>query len=140
MIHIGPNLMDLVRWDCPPMDWYKISFHGASKGNLGIAGCGIIIRNENGDRMGSMAIPIGIQTYHVAKESATLYGLIYAKSLNLNNIWLEGDSLTNINCLNRVTKSSWTINNTICQAIDLINSFENFIITHNFREKNQVVD
>ena len=112
-MQIGPNLRDLARWDCPLMDWNKINFDGASKGNPGFAGCGIIIRNENGDRMGGMAIPICIQANHVAKANATLYGLIYAKSLNLNNIWLEGDSLNIFNFLNRVTKSSSTINNII---------------------------
>ena len=29
LIQIGPNLRDLARWDCPPMDWYKIKFDGA---------------------------------------------------------------------------------------------------------------
>ena len=81
------------------MDWYKINFDGASKGNPGIAGCGVIIRNENGDRMGGMAIPIGIQTNHVVEKNDAHYRLIYEKSLNLNSIWLEGDSLNIINCL-----------------------------------------
>lgn len=73
----------------------------------------------NGDSLGVMAIPIGEQTNHVAEASAALYGLSYAKSMNLDKIWLEGDSLNIINCLNKVNNPSWTIHNIICKAICL---------------------
>ena len=62
-------------------------------------GCGIIIRNENGDSLGVMAILIGEQTNHVAEASTDLNGLLYAKSMNMEKIWLEGDFLNIINCL-----------------------------------------
>lgn len=136
----SPNLRDLARWDCPLMDWYKINFDGASKGNPIIFGCGIIIRNMNGDRVGGMTIPIGVQTNHVVEASAALYGLSHGNFLNLNKIWLEGDSLNIINFLNKVTDPSWIINNIIGKAINLINSFEICVVTHNYRETNQVAD
>ena len=122
------------------MDWYKINFDGASKGNPGIPGCGIIIRTMNGDRVDGMAIPIGVQTNNVAEASASLYGLNHAKSLNLKKIWIEGNSLNIINCLNKVNSPSWTINNIIGKVVDLISSFENCVVTHNYRETNQVAD
>ena len=80
------NPRELARWDCPPVDWYKINFDGASKGNLDIVRCGIVIRNSIGDNVGSLAIPIGTQTNHVAEASAALHGLRYAKKLNLKRI------------------------------------------------------
>ena len=98
-----PNLRDLGRWDYPPDNWLKINFDGASKGNPGKVGCGIVIRNSNRDNMGSLAIPIGNQTNHVVEASATLHGLIFAKKLNMNNIWLQRDSLNIINFLNKKT-------------------------------------
>ena len=119
MVQKGPNLRDFCRWDCPLMDWYKINFDGAFKGNLGIAGCGIVIRDAYGEKVGCMAIPIGSQTNHVAKASAALYCLIYAKSLNLRKVWVEGDYLNIINCLSKITKPSWTISNIILQAINI---------------------
>ena len=103
-----------------------------------MVGCSVIIRNMNGDRVGGMAIPISVQTNHGAEASVTLYGLSHAKSLNLNKIWFERDSLNIINCLNKVTNPSWTIHNIICKAIDLINSFDNCVVTQNYRETNQV--
>ena len=87
-----------------------------------------------------MAIPIGDQTNHVAEACTALHGLLYAKSMNLRKIWVEGDSLNIINCLNKITKPSWTINNIILKAIHIINSFETCIITHNFREANHTAN
>ena len=109
----SPNPRDTARWDCPPVDWYKINFGKASKCNLGITSCGIVIRDAYGEKVGCMAIPIDSQTNHVAKASATLYSLIYAESLKLKKVWLEGDSLNIINCHNKITKPSWTICNII---------------------------
>ncbi len=92
-----PNPRESARWDCRPTNWFKINFDGASKGNPGMAGCGVMIRNSNGDFVGGMAIPLGCQTNHVVEASVALYGLIYAKDLNLKNIWIKGDSLNIIN-------------------------------------------
>ena len=80
-----------------------------------------MIRNSIGDNVGSLA---------------TLHGLWYAKKLNLKRIWLEGDSLNIINCLKKKTTPSWTISNMINESIQIINSFEICVISHNFREAN----
>ena len=121
------------------MNWFKINFDGDSK-ELGIASCGVVIRNSYGDKVGCMAIPIGSQTNHVAKACVALHGLIYVKSLNLRKVWVEGDSLNIINCLNNITKPSWTISNIILQAIHIIKSFDICIVTHNFRQANHFAD
>ena len=73
------------------------NFDGASKGNPGILGCGIIIKNMSGNSLGVMAIPIGEQTNHVVEASVALHDLIFVKSMNLKKIWLKGDSLNIIN-------------------------------------------
>ena len=79
LVQNGPNLRDIARWDFPPKDWYKVNLDVASKGNPGTTACGIIIRNMNRDRMGGMAIPIGIQTSHVEEASAAPYGINYER-------------------------------------------------------------
>ena len=99
-----------------------------------------MIRNSNGDFVGGMAIPLGCQTNHVAEASAALYGLMYAKDLNLANIWIEGDSLNIINCLKKIYPPSWKISNIITKAGYIINSFQNCIISHNYREENGLAD
>ena len=103
------------------MDWFKINFDRAFKGNPGNARCRVIIKNSYGDKVGCMAIPIGNQNNHMDKACAALHGLIYAKTMNLRKVWVEGNSLNIINCLNKITKPSWTISNIIFQAIHIIN-------------------
>ena len=119
-----PKPRESARWDCPRNNWFKLNFDGASKGNLGPAGCSVVIRNSNGDFVGGMAITLGCQTNHVAKASAALYGLMYAKDLNLANIWVEGDSLNIINCFKNIYPPSWTISNIISKARHIINCWK----------------
>lgn len=135
-----PNPRENARWDCPRNNWFKINFDGASKGNPGTTGCGVVIRNSKGDFVGGMAIPLGCQTNHVAEASTALYGLTCAKDMNLKNIWIEGDSLNIINCLKKINPPSWTISNIISNADHIINSFQNCIISHNYREANGLAD
>ena len=45
----NPSPRDNARWDCPPVNWFKINFDGVSKGNSGKVGCGVAIINSNGD-------------------------------------------------------------------------------------------
>lgn len=45
---IQANPREEVRWECPPRGWMKINFDGASKGNPGTAGCGVVLRDEGG--------------------------------------------------------------------------------------------
>ena len=139
-VKIKINLRSMARWDCPLQGWDKISFDEASKGNPRIGGCGIVIKNEQGYTIGVMAIPIGVQTNHIAEASATLYGLSLAKSLSLSKVWLEGDSLNIVNFFNKVATPSWTIQNIISKVLHIINSFKDCVITYNYRETNYVVD
>lgn len=139
-LHKENNLRSNARWDCPPKGCYKVNFDGTSKGNPGIVGCGIIIRDENGYSNGAMEIPIGNQTNHIEEASTSLHGLFFSKNKNLEKIWLEGDSLNIINCLNKVTTRSWTIKNIILKAINIINSFGECVITHSYREANMAAN
>lgn len=42
----------LKKWEPPPAPLYKLNFDGASKGNLGLAGYGGAIRNQEGKPVG----------------------------------------------------------------------------------------
>ena len=50
----------LVRWEKPPSGWTKLNMNGASLGNLGVAGCGGIMRDERGNWVVGFARRIGI--------------------------------------------------------------------------------
>ena len=63
----GLNPRDTARWDCPPMDWYKINFDGASKANPRIVGYGVVIRDAYGDKVGCMAILLVVKPIMLPK-------------------------------------------------------------------------
>lgn len=89
---------DSLVWCFSSQGWIKANFDGASKGNLGKAGYGGIVRNFARSCLVAVAGPLGSQTSHYA-DSTALNTLIIAKNLNHDNLWLEGDSLNIIKCL-----------------------------------------
>lgn len=54
-------------WLVPPLKWIKINFDGATKGNPGPTGCGGVTRDSNGICISVVALPLGIQTNHIAE-------------------------------------------------------------------------
>lgn len=67
---------------------------------------------------------------------AALQGILLAKRWNCPYIWIEGYSNNIIKCLKGTSKPSWSINNIIKEAKDLINTFEKIYISHIYREAN----
>ncbi|KAH9294777.1 hypothetical protein KI387_038365, partial [Taxus chinensis] len=45
----------LIHWHPPNLNWYKLNFDGASKGNLGIAAGGGVIRDHKGSLVAAYA-------------------------------------------------------------------------------------
>lgn len=127
------SLRNNARWDCPPNEWMKVKFDGTSKENPGVASCGMVLRDENGVCNGLRDIPLGFQTNHVAETNAAFNGLILSKEKCCRKIWVEGDSLNIIKCLNKNSIPLWSIHNVMQRAHILNNSFEECVITHNFR-------
>ena len=123
----------------PPNGWIKGNFDGASKGNLGRAGCGGVLRDEVGNVIDSIAIPIGISNSHIAEFTAALYTIKLSFDLGYSKLWLEGDSLNIINTLNNKNSSSWSIEATIKEIKTLIQKFEKVAISHIYCEANGVV-
>ena len=77
-----------------------------AKGNLGPASCGRIIKNSHGVGEVAFSYPLGNQTNHFVEASAALHTVKLALIVGVDNLWLEGDSLNIINCLNEGVPSS----------------------------------
>ena len=57
-----PSTRSQIKWEPPPMDWFKINFDGAVFQEKGEAGLGIIIHNDHGLIMAALTQVIPLPT------------------------------------------------------------------------------
>jgi hypothetical protein len=76
----------------PPSGFHKVNFDGASKGNPGHSGYGVVIRNNLGQNQSLLAKNIGCDTNNLAE----IWGLIKRVQIDLDQsitcLIIEGDS------------------------------------------------
>ena len=60
-----------VRWEKPPPGWAKLNTNRAAAGNPGLAGCGVLIRDEHGAWLAGFSRNIGSTTSYATE----LWGL-----------------------------------------------------------------
>lgn len=72
---------DGVFWIFPLEGWIKINFYGAAKGNPRLAGCGGVIRDENGRFILMVALSMGNQINHLAKAIRAYEVLLLAHQI-----------------------------------------------------------
>ena len=81
------------RWTPPPDQWYKLNFNGATFADKDTAGIGIVVRNNNGLVMASLAQQVPLSPSVIKVETlATRKALEFALELGFEPIILEGDS------------------------------------------------
>nr|XP_023911030.1 uncharacterized protein LOC112022645 [Quercus suber] len=61
------TIIKRVRWERLPEGWVKLNTDRAAKGNLGLAGCGGVVRDENGKWLTGFSKRIRISTSFVAE-------------------------------------------------------------------------
>lgn len=128
------------RWSFPPENWYKANFNGTAKANPSSTGCGGIIRNSSGGGIVALSLPLGHQTNHFVEASAARQIVKLALASGVESLQLEGDSLNIINCINGLTRPSWTIANIIEELRDDLGEFKKTHISHTYCEANMAVD
>lgn len=135
-----PNLFDT--------GYAEMYCDGASSGNPGPSGIGIVINimsNDSGqlgkDKKYSISEYIGTATNNVAEYSALLKGLEAARSLGIRNIKIFMDSellVRQINGIYRVKNEKliplWI------RAMKALKEFSHYIVTHVPREMNKEAD
>lgn len=133
-----------------PQSYAEIYCDGASSGNPGNSGIGVIIRykpsyhelsSEPQITVRRISNYIGVATNNIAEYLALIRGLKEAKALGLKKIRIFLDSallVKQINGLYRVKnanlKQLWS------QAQSLLKGFDSYVITHVERELNKEVD
>lgn len=73
-------------WNPAQEGWLKLNFDGASKGNPSPSGASCIIKDNRGDTIGKIAIPLPIDTNNIAEFSALHIGLVECKMKGIRKI------------------------------------------------------
>ncbi|PKU76878.1 hypothetical protein MA16_Dca001484 [Dendrobium catenatum] len=127
----------LIYWRCPTNDGLKLNTDGSY--NNENAGCGGIIRDQNGKMVVAYAGPSSGTNYFIAEIDSLLYGVKLCLSLGVNNIWVEVDAFLLIQYINDISKNN-PDNFYKIREIKLCLSRMNYSISHILREGNAVVD
>ncbi|KMZ59934.1 Ribonuclease HI [Zostera marina] len=118
-----------------------LEFDGASRGNPGQAGAGVIVRSEDGIIISRLREGLGVVTNNVAEYKALILGLKYALRKGFQNVVVNGDS--KLVCMQ--VQDLWKIKHhdmiALCtEAKQLKDKFLSFKICHVRREFNSDAD
>jgi ribonuclease HI len=135
----SPSVLEIF-WQPPLINWVKCNIDGASKGNPGISSCGGIFRNHDAEFMLCFVEFIGFASSYMVELQGALRAIEVAHQMNWRNLWLETDSaLVLLAFTNPNFHVPWSLRNRWQNALILTRQM-NFIVTHIFREGNQVAD
>jgi ribonuclease HI len=129
-----------VLWLPPMMNWIKCNIDGASSGNPGNASCGGVFRNNDAEFVYGFSEPLGITNAFVAELCGVMRAIEIAFQNHWHHLWIESDSLSVVSVFNHPEKQvNWSLRNRWRNAIYMANQM-NVIVSHIFREGNQVAD
>lgn len=123
-------------WTPPNPDELMICCDGASLGNPGQAGSGIVFRDSSSAVLGVLCVGLGWQTNFYAEVCAVIYGAVYAQRWNVKNLCVRSDSMS---CIFSLQKGElpWQL----MQKWRMTKSFYNNIsYVHSYRETNFSAD
>ena len=89
-----------VRWEKPPLNWYKLNTDGASCGNPGRARDGGVIKDNSRNWIRDFARYIGYTTSTIVEFWALRDGLQLAIQLGLQNLEVELDAKVIVDLIN----------------------------------------
>ncbi|MFQ5458421.1 MAG: ribonuclease HI family protein [Myxococcota bacterium] len=114
---------------------------GASRGNPGLAGAGVVLRSDDGRVLGRVARFLGEMTNNMAEYTALLIGLKEAAKTGAEEVEIRSDS----ELLVRQLSGRYKVKNEALQimhgsAMDLLGTFKRWKAEHIRREKNKEAD
>ncbi|MBI4651984.1 ribonuclease HI family protein [Candidatus Desantisbacteria bacterium] len=127
----------------PDLDTSKviINIDGASKGNPGEAGIGVVFQNDKDDVLKEFYKYIGKTTNNFAEYTALCYALDEAIKNNYKNIEIKSDSELIVKQLNgEYSVKSEDLKFLFLKAKEKLNKFDNYKIKHIPRAENKRAD
>jgi ribonuclease HI len=129
-----------VCWRPPLLNWYKCNIDGASSGNPGNSSCGGIFGNHEANFIFAFAEPLSIATSFVAELSGAMRAVEIAFQNDWKQLWIESDSALVVSAFNNPSRPvAWHLRNRWNNVLVLLRQM-NCVITHIYREGNQVAD
>lgn len=123
-----------------PLPEFTLNFDGASKGNPGLSGAGMVIY-KNDEEIWSSHKFIGCKTNNQAEYSALIFGLEGALKLGIKNLLVLGDSLLVINQVNGLYKVKSDFLLPLHKEVLALKSKFDFIeFNHVYRDNNKRAD
>jgi len=122
------------------MQWY-INVDGASSGNPGLSGAGIIARDKDGDVIFTRSIFLGEMTNNMAEYEALLIALHEAVQNSVKNVTVYTDSQLVANQVNGLYKiKNMTLFQYVKKIRQTMSNFNHFAIHYIPREQNREAD
>ena len=122
------------------MRWH-VNVDGASSGNPGRSGAGIVARDDDGRVVFEKAVFLGEMTNNMAEYEALLYALTSAVERSVKDIAVYTDSQLVANQVTGIYKiKNMTLFEYVKRVKKIIGNFEHFTIQYIPREQNRAAD
>ncbi len=122
------------------MHWF-INVDGASSGNPGMSGAGIVARDKDGDVIFTRSIFLGEMTNNMAEYEALLIALHEAVQNSVKNVTVYTDSQLVANQVNGLYKiKNMTLFQYVKKIKQNVSNFNHFAIHYIPREQNREAD
>ena len=128
-----------VKWKPTRSDFYKVNYDGAVLKDSGEAGIGVVIRNEKGEVMGSLAEKIKKpDSVEVLEALAARRAILFATELGLQRVIIEGDSEIVFQAVSEVCSVCSCIGHIIKDCKSISGLFQTHSFSHTRRQGNAV--
>ena len=118
-----------------------VACDGASRGNPGPAGIGVVITDADGTVVAEIAEGLGVATNNVAEYTAAIRGLERARDLGAREVLLRSDSRLMVEQLSgRFKVKNTNLRRLHAAAHDLVAGFDSVGFEHVPREANTAAD
>ena len=129
-----------IRWERPPLGWMKLNTDGSWLGGADRAGCGGIVRDDQGEWVAGFSRHIGSTNSFTAELWGLREGLLLCCNLNIESLVVEVDAQAVVDVL----KNNDYVNNVVSPLLDdcrkLIASFRRIQFKHCYRQANRCAD
>ena len=127
------------RWAPPELGIYKANYDGAYFAEEEAAGIGVVVRNDLGQVMASLAEKLAMPpTVEILEAMAARRAMIFMEELRLHRAIFEGDSETVVKALSRDCPDRSCIGHIVKDCKSLMGCFQTNSFSHVRRQSNGV--